>query len=61
MNLMKCYYQDVKRLAQKLTFRGVEDVLEDLRGRLYVTMFDPAQTIRYEEIIIHSSISGRPS
>jgi phosphoenolpyruvate carboxylase len=51
MNLMKCYYQDVKRLAQKLTFRGVEDLLEDLRGRLYVTMFDPAQTIRYEEII----------
>ncbi len=51
MNLMKCYYGDVKRLAQKLTFRGVEDVLENLRDRLYVTMFDPAQTIPYEEII----------
>jgi phosphoenolpyruvate carboxylase len=51
MNLMKCYYRDVKRLGQKLTFRGVEDVLEKLRGRLYVTMYDPAQTIRYEEII----------
>jgi phosphoenolpyruvate carboxylase len=51
MTLMKCYYRDVKRLAQKLTFRGVEDVLENLRARLYVTMFDPAQTIRYEEIM----------
>ncbi len=51
MNLMKCYYRDVKRLAQKLTFRGVEDVLANLRDRLYVTMFDPAQTIGYEEII----------
>ncbi len=51
MNLMKCYYRDVNRLAQKLTFRGVEDVLEDLRGRLYAAMFDPAQTIRYEEIV----------
>ncbi|MDJ0804426.1 MAG: phosphoenolpyruvate carboxylase, partial [Desulfobacterales bacterium] len=51
MTLMKCYYHDVNRLAQKLTFRGVEDVLEDLRGRLYVTMYDPAETIRYEEII----------
>ncbi|MGD9252032.1 MAG: phosphoenolpyruvate carboxylase, partial [Desulfobacterales bacterium] len=51
MNLMKCYYRDVERLAQKLTFRGVEDVLENLRDRLYVTMYDPAETIRYEEII----------
>jgi phosphoenolpyruvate carboxylase len=51
MNLMKCYYRDVKRLAQKLTFRGVEDVLEDLRGRLYVAMYDPANTIAYEAII----------
>ena len=51
MTLMKCYYHDINRLAQKLTFRGVEDVLEDLRDRLYVTMYDPAETIRYEEII----------
>ena len=51
MTLMKCYYRDVKRLARKLTFRGVEDVLEKLRGRLYATMYDPAQTIRYEEIM----------
>jgi phosphoenolpyruvate carboxylase len=50
MNLMKCYYQDVRRLSQKLTFKGVEDALEKLRDRLYVTMFDPEQTIRYEEI-----------
>ena len=51
MNLMKCYYQDVRRLSQKLTFKGVEDVLEKLRDRLYMTMFDPEQTIRYEEIV----------
>jgi len=50
MTLMKCYYQDVRRLSQKLTFKGVEDVLEKLRDRLYTTMFDPEQTIRYEEI-----------
>ena len=51
MNLMKCYYQDVKRLAQKLTFRGVEEVLEKLRARLYETLYDPAKTIRYEDIL----------
>ncbi len=51
MSLMKCYYRDVKRLARKLTFRRVEGLVEDLRARLYVTMFDPAKTIRYEEIL----------
>ena len=51
MNLMKCYYHDVKQLARKLTFKKVEDVLENLRARLYVTMFDPTKTMRYEEIM----------
>jgi phosphoenolpyruvate carboxylase len=51
MNLMKCYYQDVKQLARKLTFKKVEDVLENLRTRLYVTIFDPTKTMRYEEIM----------
>jgi phosphoenolpyruvate carboxylase len=51
MTLMKCYYRDVVELARKLTFRKVEAVLENLRDRLYVTMFDPEQTIRYDEIM----------
>ncbi len=51
MNLMKCYYHDVKQLARKLTFKKVEDVLESLRARLYVTMFDPTKTMLYEEIM----------
>ena len=51
MNLMKCYYHDVKQLARKLTFKKVEDVLENLRAALYVAMFDPTKTMRYEEIM----------
>ena len=51
MNLMKCYYHDVKQLARKLTFKKVEDVLENLRAGLYVAMFDPTKTMRYEEIM----------
>lgn len=51
MNLMKCYYHDVKQLARKLTFKKVEDVLENLRTGLYVAMFDPTKTMRYEEIM----------
>jgi phosphoenolpyruvate carboxylase len=51
MTLMKCYYEELKRLDQKLTFREVEDIVEDLKSKLYVTMFDPEKTIRYEDII----------
>lgn len=51
MTLMKCYYQDIKNLEQKLTFRGVDDILHDLRGKLYLAMFDPVKKISYEEII----------
>ena len=51
MTLMKCYYQDIKNLEQKLTFREVEDIVDNLRARLYITMFDPAKTIGFEDII----------
>jgi len=51
MNLMKCYYQDIKSLQKKLTFRDVEDIVTNLRARLYQTMFDPTKTIQFEEII----------
>ncbi|MFC2100819.1 phosphoenolpyruvate carboxylase [Bacteroidota bacterium] len=51
MTLMKCYYQDVKSLEQKLTFKDVEDIIADLRSRLYKAIFDPAKIIPYEEIL----------
>ncbi len=51
MTLMKCYYGDIKNLSSKLTFRGVERKLEQLREGLYVTMFDRTKTISYEDIL----------
>jgi phosphoenolpyruvate carboxylase len=51
MTLMKCYYQDIKNLEKKLTFKEVEDIIDNLRARLYITMFDPAKTIGFEDII----------
>jgi phosphoenolpyruvate carboxylase len=51
MNLMKCYYNDIKRLQQKLSFREVEDYLVELRNKLYKTIFDPAVYLSYEELI----------
>ncbi len=47
MTLMKCYYNDLKRLHQKLSFNNVQDLLQELRNRLYKAMFDPEQIISY--------------
>ena len=51
INLMKCYYNDLKILIQKLTFRDVQDPISILRNRLYKAMFDPNESISYNEIL----------
>lgn len=34
-SILKCYYQDVRRLKRRLTFVGVESILAELETRLY--------------------------
>ncbi len=51
MTLMKCYYSDLKKLEQKLSFRGVEEEIKILRDRIYLLMFDSTKSIRYSEIL----------
>ncbi|MFT5700710.1 MAG: phosphoenolpyruvate carboxylase [Desulforhopalus sp.] len=51
MTLMKCYYHEVKGLEQKLTFREVDDQIATLKAQLYLTMFDPLQTLSVEKIL----------
>ncbi len=51
MTLMKCYYKDIKALEQKMTFKGVEELIDELKNMLYASMFDPSRVIKYEEII----------
>lgn len=51
MSLMKCYYQDIKNLQRKLTFRGVKDVLVSLRAKLYATLFDAEKFLQFDEIL----------
>ncbi len=52
MTLMKCYYRDVKALERKLTFKGVKEIIENLRERLYVAMFDSSKNIEYADILV---------
>lgn len=51
MTLMKCYYQDIKSLEQKLTFRDVESIIIHLRDRVYRAMFDTDVHLTAEEIL----------
>ena len=50
LTLMKCYYNDLKNLQQKLTFKALQDPLNNLREKLYSTMFDASKHISYDEI-----------
>ena len=50
-NLMKCYYNDLKTLRKKLTFKDLRPDLNALRDRLYVSMFDPEKVVSYDDII----------
>ena len=51
ITLMKCYYNDLKKLQKKLTFREVHSQIKELRNKLYPTMFNPNKNIEYDEII----------
>ncbi len=50
MTLMKCYYNDVKLLDQRLTFRGLHADVRGLRERLYAAMFDEDEPLSYAEL-----------
>ncbi|WP_088342227.1 phosphoenolpyruvate carboxylase [Robiginitalea sediminis] len=49
--LMKCYYNDLKALGRRISFRGVQEVLQELRAKVYVAMFDTEKSLTYSEIL----------
>jgi phosphoenolpyruvate carboxylase len=52
LTLMKCYYNDLKGLVHKLTFKDVQVPLQKLRSNLYTAMFDSSKDIGYEDLIL---------
>src|SRR6185295_17613884 len=42
-SIIKCYYLDVRRLKRRLTFKGVDVILNDLEVQLYENIFIPGQ------------------
>lgn len=51
LTLMKCYYNDLKKLRKKLTFKGVQKPLNALNINLYKAMFQENFVLTYQEII----------
>ncbi len=51
ITLMKCYYNDLKKLRKKLTFKGLQEPLNHLQEKLYAAMFNVDKVLGYEEII----------
>ncbi len=51
ITLMKCYYNDLKAIQHKLTFKEVQAPLNQLRSNLYTAMFDATKEVGYDDII----------
>jgi len=51
MTLMKCYYQDIKALQRKLTFKGVTGHMNALRNAVYDSMFDKERLVSYQDMV----------
>ncbi|MGB5821201.1 MAG: phosphoenolpyruvate carboxylase [Saonia sp.] len=51
INLMKCYYNELKKLHKKLTFNDLQEHIMQLRKNLYTAMFDLDKALAYEDII----------
>jgi phosphoenolpyruvate carboxylase len=48
---MKCYYNELKALRKKLTFKGLQEALHTLSDKLYKTMFDASIVLTYQELV----------
>ncbi len=51
LTLMKCYYNELKGLRKKLTFKDMQVDINTLSDKLYKAMFNPDVLVSYEEII----------
>jgi phosphoenolpyruvate carboxylase len=51
--IIKCYYQDVRKLKRRLTFDGVDVLLTELENKLYSNLFIPGYktTLGKQEIL----------
>lgn len=57
-SIIKCYYQDVRRLKRRLTFKGVENELAQLEEQLYSNLFIPGHRTALNRQEILDTLNG---
>lgn len=58
--ILKCYYMDVRKLRRRLTFEGVDVLLQELEAKLYNNLFIPGvRTALGKEEILHTLLQIR--
>ena len=56
-SIIKCYYLDVRRLKRRLTFKGVDVILQKLEEQLYNNIFIPGERTNLSKKDIISALS----
>jgi phosphoenolpyruvate carboxylase len=44
---IRCYYRDIRQLKRRLTFKGVEERIASIEGRIYATLYMPGNPTVY--------------
>jgi phosphoenolpyruvate carboxylase len=57
-SIIKCYYQEVRKLRRRLTFEGVEKPLMELENKLYNNIFIPNQITNLRKAEILDTLLG---
>ncbi len=52
-SIIKCYYNDIRKLKRRLTFKGIENIIADLEKKLYANLFHTAdkEELNKEDIL----------
>ncbi|MDB5201071.1 MAG: phosphoenolpyruvate carboxylase [Ferruginibacter sp.] len=56
-SIIKCYYLDVRKLRRRLTFKGMDQILNDLEKQLYNNIFIPGQRTAIDAAGISSALN----
>lgn len=56
-SIIKCYYQDIRKLRRRLTFNGVDIILANLENELYENIFIPGNRTKVSQENILRSLN----
>ncbi len=51
LTVLKCYHSHLKKIRRRLSFRGVDQILEELSGRIYSVIMNPDLILTSSEIL----------